>query len=417
MADGSYDRQKEARFSENDIWRKSGPQKSTREAAPLAAPALEQGEAFGRHLSLGAIVIDDAAKKAGKVSFKVESPVTLPGIPMHFVLQNRWEGADPRNLAPTDGSPGLYQVSFLLTQLERIGAQDGIDSDEGDSCVWLPQSGGKEARTNVPILRVLHGSASTGIMLEGYANRQGRLARLVARTVQANSFSDAELKANRAVQGFLSQMSVRFNIPIIIGKTHIVEIATANQQIEIVTPFGGQYFGSNLTLHAVDGFQVYSSLYREALNSNSPVYRFLCFYKIIEALRIRRNRLAADRRRNGETPSRIRGELLPPDKAAATVWLRQLFELGNDSGEMSSSYVFPLGTFGLKFNRVINSALTPLRVSIAHAVLETGETTLIAHELLHMKKVMLWLPLTNCIARQMLKTDFPSAFEGLGIDL
>lgn len=86
-----------------------------------------------------------------------------------------------------------------------------------------------------------------------------------------------------------------------------------------------------------------------------------------------------------------------------------------ESVEMSIPYVFPAGTFGKKFNRVIDSVLTPLRVGIAHAVLETGETTLVAHELFHMKQVRLWLPLTNCIARQMLKSDFPSAFADVTI--
>jgi hypothetical protein len=413
MADEGHDRQKRSSVSDSDIWRKSGPRKVAQELVPSPAGLLEEHEATGRHLNLGAIAVDEAAKKAGRVSFSIKSPVTLPGIPIALVFRHQWEGADPRNAAPIEGRPGLYRVSFILLQPGQTIPQDEITSEEGDSCILLPQAG-KDPRTDVPILRVQHGSAGTGLLFDGYANRQGRLAKLVASSVQATCFSDAELKANQAVQGFLSQVSVRFNAPIIIGGTHIVEVATANQQIEVVTPFLARYFASDAKVDPIGGFQVYASLYREALNSNSPVYRFLCFYKIIEALRIRRNRLAVERRRDGETPSRER-EILPSDKAVATAWLKDLFELQSESAEMSIPYVFPAGTFGKKFNRIIDSVLTPLRVGIAHAVLETGETTLVAHELLHMKQVRLWLPLTNCIARQMLKSDFPSAFADVTI--
>jgi len=413
MPDGGHDRQKQASVSDSDIWRKSGPRKVAERVAPPLAELLEEHETPGKHLNLGAIEIDEAAKKAGKVPFNIKSPVTLPGIPIALVFRHQWEGADPRNAAPIEGGPGLYLVSFILTQPERTSPQDEITSEEGDSCILLPQAG-KEPRTDAPILRVQHGSAGTGILFEGYANRQGRLAKLVASTVQATSFSDAELKANHAVQGFLSQVSVRFNAPIVIGRTHIVEVATANQHIEVVTPFLARYLVSDAKVNFIGDFQVYASLYREALNSNSPIYRFLCFYKIIEALRIRRNRLAVERRRNGETPTRER-EVLPSEKASATAWLKDLFELRSESDEMSIPYVFPAGTFGKRFNKIIDSVLTPLRVGIAHAVLETGETTLVAHELLHMKQVRLWLPLTNCIARQMLKSDFPSAFADVTI--
>lgn len=408
MANGGYDRQKRPRVYDGDIWRKSGLRKMAQEVTPPPAGPLEERETTGKHLNLGAIVVDEAAKKAGKVSFNIQSPVSLPGIPVTLVFRNRWEGADPRNVARTEGDPGLYQVSFSLTQPERTSPQDETASEEGDSCIFLPQAG-NDPRTDVPIFSVQHGSADAGIVFDGYANRLGRLAKLVARTVQAASLFDAELKANQAVQGFLSQVSVRFNVPIIVGKTHIVEVATANQRLEFVTPFSARFFISGAKVNATDGFQVYASLYREALNSNSPVYRFLCFYKIIEALRIRRNRLAVERRRIGETASRER-EVLPRDKAAATTWLKELFESRYEFDETSISYVFPVGIFGMKVNRIIDSVLTALRVGIAHGVLETGEATLVAHELLHMKRVQQWLPLTNCIARQMLKNDFPSDF-------
>jgi hypothetical protein len=266
------------------------------------------------------------------------------------------------------------------------------------------------------LILILHEVSAThrdaAVTFEGFANSKGRLARLVFRTLQAASFSDAELKANHAVQEFLSQVSVCFNVPLIIATTHMVETSTSNQRIEIVTPFLPRSFASDASARPIDGFQVYASLYREALNSNSPVYRFLCFYKIIEGLRIRRNRLAITRQQNGESASRAR-EVLPADTNAAHAWLKELLGLSAQAERLTLEYVFPKGTLGKKYNNIIDLNLRPLRVGIAHAVLESGETTLVAHDLLHMKQVMMWLPLTNCIARQMLKTDFPSAFTDI----
>ncbi len=42
-----------------------------------------------------------------------------------------------------------------------------------------------------------------------------------------------------------------------------------------------------------DEFRLYASLYREALNSLSLRYQFLCYYKIAEGISARRGRLAA----------------------------------------------------------------------------------------------------------------------------
>jgi hypothetical protein len=54
--------------------------------------------------------------------------------------------------------------------------------------------------------------------------------------------------------------------------------------------------------------------------------------------------------------------------------------------------------------------ITPIRVRIAHAVLESGELTLSADEEMDIREVYKWLSLTKCIARHMLKSDFPNEF-------
>ena len=65
---------------------------------------------------------------------------------------------------------------------------------------------------------------------------------------------------------------------------------------------------------------------------------------------------------------------------------------------------------GKKFGTVIDQYLQPLRVKIAHAVLDSGELTMIADDELGLEEVFKWLPLCKCIARHMLKNEFPKEF-------
>ena len=61
----------------------------------------------------------------------------------------------------------------------------------------------------------------------------------------------------------------------------------------------------------------YASLYREALQSNSPFYRFLCLFKIVEGLHKRRGRLTIEAKRQGTFTSRkpLIPERIPSAKA------------------------------------------------------------------------------------------------------
>jgi hypothetical protein len=54
--------------------------------------------------------------------------------------------------------------------------------------------------------------------------------------------------------------------------------------------------------------------------------------------------------------------------------------------------------------------LTNLRDQIAHSIMYTGELSLSADDLVQIQRVTRWLPLTRCIARRMLKNDFPQQF-------
>jgi hypothetical protein len=54
--------------------------------------------------------------------------------------------------------------------------------------------------------------------------------------------------------------------------------------------------------------------------------------------------------------------------------------------------------------------LRNLRDQIAHSIMDTGELSLSLDDLVQLQRVSKWLPLTRCIARRMLKNDFPTQF-------
>ena len=73
---------------------------------------------------------------------------------------------------------------------------------------------------------------------------------------------------------------------------------------------------------------------------------------------------------------------------------------------------FPLEALGKKVSHVIDQHLRPIRLRIAHAVLDSGELTLSPDEPNEERELIEWLPLAKCIARRMLKNDFPAEFLG-----
>ena len=82
----------------------------------------------------------------------------------------------------------------------------------------------------------------------------------------------------------------------------------------------------------------------------------------------------------------------------------------SDWGEDDHNSIVPPEAAGKKFGRVIDNYLRPIRIGVAHAVLDTGEATLMADDVLHVSRVYRWLGITRCISRQMLKNDFPEEF-------
>jgi hypothetical protein len=163
------------------------------------------------------------------------------------------------------------------------------------------------------------------------------------------------------------------------------------------------------------------SLYREALESSSSVYRFLCFFKIIEsilALRVKARRAA---KKNGQAFSRP-AEVVPANEAEFEPWLNGIFAPRPEKWDrLIVDEVFHPQARGKTFDEMVRDGgrgepagiLRQLRHDIAHALWAEGGGALLsmsADELLNHSRVHQWLPLTRCIARYMLKHEFPEQF-------
>lgn len=195
-----------------------------------------------------------------------------------------------------------------------------------------------------------------------------------------------------------------------IAQRETLEIATGNIQTSITMPYLEAPFAVAPTTTLMPEFRGYAGLYREALGTNSGVYRFLCFYKIIEAVRARRKRIERQARRL-KTRLTIHEETLPGTNTEVVRWLNPLFPVRPEWDAMALDTAVPPQVRGKAVTAVIDDVLTPLRIEIAHALLSrSGELTLSVDELLHVQKINNWSSVTKCIVRRMLKNEFPSEF-------
>ena len=324
---------------------------------------------------------------------------SLFGDPQRYVVTN--SGTHPK------GSPGKYKIIFTLSKPWIVLLAPNVvnfDPDmDGDSYIHLPNdptSPGTFQRMQIS------GSTPEGMFVfTGYPNKSGALGRFVCE-IEALNFADAEKKTFRALASFLSSWSTQLDIPIDIIRVHITELSTESVQVDFVVPYPTIPF----VLKPEEGLDVefrgYASLYREALDSSSLIYRFLCFFKIIEAIKTRRKRLGQEARSKGNILKRPI-EVVPSDESHFIPWLNGIFHPKRNWDKLDLDLIFLNEIRGKKFNWIIEKFLNPLRVDIAHAIFsETGELGLSADELLHSDRVKRFLPVTKCITRWMLKNEF-----------
>jgi hypothetical protein len=177
---------------------------------------------------------------------------------------------------PPEGSRGKYDATFILG-IPGIGStltELNFNAENlGDSLMIGP---GLSVDIDFPD----HG-ASANVVFS--SNKRGRLSQ-VHLALDAESFADAEKFAHDIVMPILSRMSFELNVAVEVTATIMVEKSTMIQSIHAAV------VGTAQSVQSVEGpmtpeLRPYLSAYREGLNSNSPLYQALSFFKVIEGVK------------------------------------------------------------------------------------------------------------------------------------
>lgn len=336
------------------------------------------------------------------------------GEAQEVIAVNVFKGSDQRNEGGPAGAPGLYKVVFLLNRpgfrLVPEHEFSFVGSLRGDSHLAIAKPAFTPPDPGADRIKIYAITPEGKFEFTGYPNPKGYLGKIQAEPFEAANRTDAERRAYRALLPSLSNWSVHLDVPLEIEVIETTELRTSNPGIRVNTPFAEAPFAVQSQAPEWDSeFAHYAALYREGLNSNSSVYRFLCFFKIIEGVRTRRARLGAAAAKRGEHFSRP-VEAVPESPEAFVPWLNAIFLVIHDWDPLALHSIFVTEAIGKRFGQVIASQLQPLRDEVAHAILKSGEITLSSDELLHIQRVSRWLPLTRCIVRRMLKNEFPTQF-------
>jgi len=316
-----------------------------------------------------------------------------------------------------NGAPGLYSVEFVLARPDRRNMPEAeikfADAFRGDSHLAIAKPA---VILDIDPDQILlsYRNATATFTFRGYPNEAGYLGKIVSEPFHAPSRRVAEASARSAIQGLLSNLSSQLDIPLIVEIVEVTELATKAKGMSFVAPFpatpmavrGAGSFTDPEFEHAV-------ALYREALNSNTPIYRFLCFYKILELSRKRRKRLGLKHKSSLKQPRP--GEQVPlRDQKAMTEWLNALF-YNRDWDEGIFGQIFITEALGKKLNNLMDNELRPIRDRIAHGILDDGGFLLLDRQE-DRDRVLHWLPLIRCMARRVMKNDFAEYLEYLNED-
>jgi len=335
-------------------------------------------------------------------------PWGMPGEEHKVIVAPIFKGgeSDPKKIN-IGGERGRYKVQFLLSRpgypISKEREHQFIDNLVGESHIRIvkPEA---ERRMEDPE-QILIQALGKNFKYLGSANKDGFLGKFVAE-LEADNAQAAENEAYGSLAPFLSAWSVNLDVPISVETIQVTNLTTQVSSLRVHTPHFDMNFGGGTPPFFVDDFCQYASIYREGLNTNSSFYRYLCFFKIIESVIARRGRQAGEKRAAGQEP-RTPYERIPQKKEELIALLNCLYTWRKGWDEMTLVQVFPPEILGRKITAILVDHLRPLRLGIAHGLLEPGEITIVLDKIEHIQQVNKWLPLCRICARWMLLNEFP----------
>jgi SEC-C motif len=324
-----------------------------------------------------------------------------------------------RPLSNLLGESGQYRVDFTLLQPGQ--AAEGVkgtgttrrweiqnDKIVGDShlALTIPKDARPSPNTEagvvvtVPVRRTDGSADDVEMVLK--PNPDGRLSKVSVKLRAAN-FSEAERRAHFEAASYLSHLAFELDLPLRIAHTYVKEVKSGHARTGFVRQFAYKGMGNLPSLESAikpDPFPALASVYREALNSDSPFYQLLCFCRVVQRLM---------------KPLRPKWKSIIIEHDKRLLPRYEKTERFPKVGEEVER--FPEAVLGEKFARVYAERLRPLRDGVAHVFLEDASDRASAErstdDLAFANEVYSYVPVAHHMARTMLKNDF--ADTGLAI--
>jgi hypothetical protein len=336
------------------------------------------------------------------------TPFGIPGEEQRIIVQPIFkDGPFDLNPATLAGQPGQYRVQFLLSRPGYTIAKEReyafIDNLVGTSYLKIAKP--EAERGPYDVEKIVIQVQGKNYRIVGSPDKDGLLGKITVELEAANA-NAAEREAYGALAPSLSLWSLNADIPIHIETIQVTDLKTLVNSLRVVAPQFEMNFAAGPS-QSREEFCQYASIYREGLNTSSAFYRFLCFYKIIESLIAKRGREARAKKNAGLDPKRLY-EVVPEKNEDLLALLKRLYPWRLGWNQQSVDQMFPKEVLGEKVTAIRDKHFRPMRLGIAHALLDTGEITVILDNMDHIQAVNKWLPLCRICARWMLLSDFPA---------
>jgi hypothetical protein len=335
----------------------------------------------------------------------------LPGFAQAIVVEQTFKDpSDPRNRSGPIGQPGKYEVTFSLQRpgypLAPETKASFADGLKGDSHLAISRPAIIDPTWTGTSMRINARHKGEDFVFDGTPNERGFLAKLVT-VCTAATFLDAHRKASSALNPAISNWSLTLDIPVSIYQTDVKELSTGGARMTFMPPYPIAQLSLIPSGQLPSELMGYASVYREALLSSSNSYQFLCYFKIIESIRSRRARLAPARKAAGISLANP-FERIPVDDKSLPSWLDAIFPLRPPAWDkMTIDSILLPEAAGRTFTYISDTVFADLRNNIAHALFEAGELTISIDDQVKTEAIYRWLPIARCMARRMLKNEFP----------
>jgi hypothetical protein len=310
---------------------------------------------------------------------------------MSFMVQPVFAPEAARPPAPPvpQGSPGRYELTFVLAVPGRAVVQDEIDFAKlvhgGDSLLEVPP-GTAELRIT---LQDETGCEQSAV---AHVNDRRRL-RDIELAIQADSFTQAASRGHDLVSQVLSRWAFLHDVAITTAAVQVVEAATRTCLwrlliIGAVKGFSDTLGVSNREHHAL------LSAYREGISSTEPLWQVLSLFRVAEGVLQMRNARRAAAVAAGQVPAEL-AERVPAG----------VDSLGPANDLRLADSLRPYA--GRKFTAVLDALRPVLRNAIAH--LDPDSSPLSQDHWDDLDKAEQALPALRWIARRLLDAELQGA--------